>query len=325
MEREQIVTHGDFDGIVSAALVGLWTGIESVFFTGPESIRRANIGPVDIVCDLPHPAVTVRAWFDHHPGNIEEAQQMGWSVGEGAAVAAPSAARVIYEHLKMTVPFPEFLAETVDATDIVDTMGYDSIEQWLEPTPYNVINETIFLPGESLSQARRYLYELVVKSQKYPLEELVGDPQVQMRYRQSQDHAKRATETIKRAGKMIADEKICLLDFSEMKVAPRFSKNLAYTVFPKSEAVLSVLPVMERGRKSNNLKVSLSLNPFLKSAEQAHDCAALFDQLDIGGGHPGAAGGKLNAHSKADRLKLKAKLFEDLDRLWSEQTKRNST
>lgn len=325
MENEQIITHGDFDGIVSAALIELWCGIEQVFFTGPESIRRVSVSPADIVCDLPHPAVNVRAWFDHHPGNIEEAKQMGWSVGEGAAIEAPSAARVIFDHLNKIVPYPDFIIETVEATDIVDTMNYDSIEQWLEESPHNVLNETIFLPGETLQVARRYLSYLVFEIQRHPLSELADDQQVQGRFRQSREHAKRATETIRRVGKMIARDKICLLDFSEMKVAPRFSKNLAYAVFPESEAVLSILPVMEHGRKSNDLKLSLSLNPFRRSVDEVHDSAAVFDQLDIGGGHPAAAGGKLNAHSKAERLKLKSNFLDDLDRIWAKQTKGNSS
>ncbi|MDP8224382.1 MAG: hypothetical protein P9L99_13540 [Candidatus Lernaella stagnicola] len=319
MQREQILTHGDFDGIVSAALVGLWTGIDFVFFTGPENLRRNQIGERDIVCDLPHPAVECRAWFDHHPSNIEEAAEMEWSVGEGAAVDAPSAARVIFEHLKDRVEFPPFMAETVEATDRVDTMDYETIDDWLAETPENILNNTIFLSGEDMQQARRYMWRLIEMIQTQPLDEIADNPAVLERYHRSQEHARRASETIKQSGRLIAGGQICLLDFSDMKVAPRFSKNLAYTVYPEAAAVLQIMPVLQGGRKTNDLRLSISLNPFIKQAVAGHDMAEIMEQLDLGGGHPAAAGGKIAARSKDERLQLKENVVSDIERLWRKQ------
>ena len=73
MDGPQIIAHGDFDGIVSAALAGLWSGIALFFYTGPESVRRIEMTARDIVCDLPHPMRDIRAWFDHHASNLAEA------------------------------------------------------------------------------------------------------------------------------------------------------------------------------------------------------------------------------------------------------------
>ncbi|NLH47792.1 MAG: hypothetical protein GX444_04210 [Myxococcales bacterium] len=320
MQGPQIVSHGDFDGIVSAALASLWTRHTFVFFTGPESLRRNTFGPKDVVCDLPHPSYPVRAWFDHHAGNIEEARQMAWSVGEGAAYEAPSAARVIYDHLKSSVNFPPFLAETVAATDRVDSMDYATIEDWLAETPENILNSTIFLPNEDLQQARKYLLRLVTMVQTKPLSEVAEYQEVRERFAKNQEHGKRAAETIGRLGELVGNGQICVLDFSEMKVAPRFSKNLAYTLFPKAGAVLSIQPVVMGGRKTNDLRLSLSLNPFLKEQLRLHDCAAILDQLELGGGHPTAAGGKITASSKDERLRIKAKVVEDIVRLWGKQT-----
>lgn len=319
MQKKQILAHGDFDGIVSAALISLWTGIDFVFFTGPESLRRNRIGEQDIVCDLPHPAVEVRAWFDHHPGNIQEATEMGWSVGEGAAYEARSAARVVFEHLKDTVPFPEFIADTVTAADRVDTMDYETIDDWLADTPENIINSTIFLSGEDLQQARRFMWRLIEMIKESPLEAIADDPSVLERHHRSQEHARRAGDTIAKVGKLIAGRQICLLDFSEMKVAPRYSKNLAYTVFPEAAAVLQILPVIQAGRKTNDLRLSLSLNPFLGNKKSPHDVAAIMEKLEIGGGHTAAAGGKITASTKVDRLRIKDEVLRDVERLWSKQ------
>jgi len=319
MQRVQILAHGDFDGIVSAALVGLWTGIDFVFFTGPESLRRNTIGVQDIVCDLPHPGVECRAWFDHHQSNIEEAEEMGWSVGEGAAYEAPSAARVIFDHLKDRVAFPSFMADTIVATDRVDTMDYATIDDWLAETAENILNSTIFLSGEDMQQARRYMWRLITMIQEKPLYEVADNPEVIERYQRSQEHARRASETIERVGQLVAGGEICLLDFSEMKVAPRFSKNLAYIVHPEATAVLQIASVVQGGRKTNDLRLSLSLNPFLQQPTTKHNVAEIMEKLELGGGHPAAAGGKLAASSKDERLKLKAQVITDIERLWGEQ------
>jgi len=319
MSKAQILSHGDFDGIVSAALVGLWTGIDYIFFTGPENLRRNQIGLTDVVCDLPHPAVELRAWFDHHAGNIEEARQMGWSAGEGAAYEAPSAARVIFEHLKERCDFPPFIAQTIVATDRVDTMAYATIEEWLAEDPENVINSTIFLAGEDMRQARRYMWRLIELIQQQPLEQIAELPEVIERHQRSLDHAKRAARTIEQIGKLVAADELCVLDFSEMKITPRFSKNLAYTVYPHAKGVLSIVPVIQGDHKTNDLRLSLSLNPFGNSGAAVHNCAEILDRLELGGGHPAAAGGKITASTKDERLRIKAKVIEDIARLWGKQ------
>ena len=319
MDEPTLYTHGDFDGVVSAALASLWSGVEDFFFSGPGAIRRNSIGERDIVCDLPHPAREVRAWFDHHKQNIEEAKQMGWSVGQGAAFEAPSAARVIFEHLKDEVHFPHFLEQTVQAADRVDSMDYASLEQWLADEPDNRINESIFLPGEDLTQARGYLVGLVLRLRDYPIGEVARFPEVEDRYRRSREHAQRAQEIIQKTGRMIPEAQICVIDFSEMKVAPSFSKNLAYLVFPEASAVLSIVGVLDKGRKTNDLRMSLSLNPFLGRDLSRHDCAEIFDTMQIGGGHRSAAGARLTAFSKAERLRAKQLALEEIVSRWNRQ------
>ncbi len=69
---KRIVTHNDFDGIVSGAICSLVSGCDHFVFTGPNSIARAevSVGPSDVVTDLPYP-LDCGMWFDHHPGNLD--------------------------------------------------------------------------------------------------------------------------------------------------------------------------------------------------------------------------------------------------------------
>ena len=101
MEFDRIVTHSDFDGIVSAALCSEALGCERIIFTGPNSITRAEIsvGPSDVVCDLPYP-LDCGIWFDHHPGNLEAVRLRGIDPAgiQGRFDEKPSCARVVLEY-----------------------------------------------------------------------------------------------------------------------------------------------------------------------------------------------------------------------------------
>jgi oligoribonuclease NrnB/cAMP/cGMP phosphodiesterase (DHH superfamily) len=57
MEYDRIITHGDFDGVVSGAICSFVLGCDAFVFAGPGAITRAevSIGPRDVVCDLPYP------------------------------------------------------------------------------------------------------------------------------------------------------------------------------------------------------------------------------------------------------------------------------
>ena len=70
---EKIITHNDFDGIVSASICAWVLKIRKVLFAGPLTITRSQITITekDVVCDLPYP-LQCGLWFDHHEGNLQE-------------------------------------------------------------------------------------------------------------------------------------------------------------------------------------------------------------------------------------------------------------
>ena len=78
MEREpsayeKIVTHNDFDGLVSAALCAWALKVDRIRFAGPLTITKSQmtITEKDVVCDLPYP-LECGLWFDHHEGNLQD-------------------------------------------------------------------------------------------------------------------------------------------------------------------------------------------------------------------------------------------------------------
>ena len=97
-----------------------------------------------------------------------------------------------------------------------------------------------------------------------------------------------------------------LLDCSELSYVPKFNKNLALVVNPDAEYTLLVASDFNYGRKTNNLKISLSKN-FLKKSDKK--LGEFLEEMSIGGGHDSAAGGLIRANSKKERLK-KLKNFQ---------------
>jgi len=97
---EKIVTHDDFDGIVSASLCSSVLKIQKVIFAGPMTIARSQITITqkDVVCDLPYPR-QCGLWFDHHEGNLQELALRKIEVKSiaGRFDLKPSCSRVVYE------------------------------------------------------------------------------------------------------------------------------------------------------------------------------------------------------------------------------------
>ena len=312
-----IYTHGDFDGIVSAAFVCRGLGLDFVNFTSPANVYGQPVGDEDIVCDLPYPFRKIRYWFDHHESNIREVEEKGIAAEiAGRFFAAPSAAQVISDFFSASAEFPEFFAETLRWANRIDSMDYESVDEWMEPTPSHRIDRSIFLMGEQMAQARRYMRFLVDALSHMPLEEAAKLNEVQERYKQFEVQSARAMQIIERASSF-ADEggEILVLDFSEDRFPPKFSKNLAYSVRPNAKAVLLLQPVFQGTTRTNDVRVSLSLNPFM-AAKVDQDVASILRELGIGDGHPSAAGGTIESSSKPERLKNKQRFLADVVQFW---------
>ena len=57
---EKIITHNDFDGLISAVICSHALGVDFVQFAGPRTVSDARISITmnDVVCDLPYPLAT---------------------------------------------------------------------------------------------------------------------------------------------------------------------------------------------------------------------------------------------------------------------------
>jgi oligoribonuclease NrnB/cAMP/cGMP phosphodiesterase (DHH superfamily) len=322
---EKIIIHDDFDGIVSGAICSLALGVRKILFAGPSAIIRSliSISENDIVCDLPYP-LECGLWFDHHEGNLQdlEFRKIDPADINGRFAPLKSCARVVYEYFSERTSLPEFIKDTVEEADIIDSFGYSSIEEWRAETPGKIIDSTLKIKEQSRQKREAYMRELLYLLKENSIEEVASLQMVKERFNRYKKDEEGMLKIIKDSSTCISMEndcKIVLLDLTNYNRRPILIKNLAYLLFPDASAVLQVANLFERGVKTRDLSFSMSLSLKHDSTKSGINIGEVMRTLNIGDGHRGAGAGTLKCNSKQEMIKKKAIITDKIFRLWNAQ------
>ena len=325
-DYDKIVTHNDFDGIVSASVCSWVLKIQKMIFAGPLTIARSQITITekDVVCDLPYP-LQCGLWFDHHEGNLQELalRKIDPKSIPGRFDLKPSCSRVVYEYFFEKMELPIFYLKAVEEADIIDSFSYVSIEDWRRETPGKLIDLTLKAPFPSAEDQSSYLRNLVQQLRERSIEEVFSLDFVQKRLKQYQEEEGRMLRIIRDASYFFdQDERkeVVVIDLTPYQRRPHLIKNLAFLVYPEALAVLEVYNLMDyQGVKSNHLGLSMALSINGNRPDQSKNIGEIMRTLNIGDGHPGAAAGTVRCKSKQEMLKKKKDLLEQIFRIWSSQ------
>jgi len=324
-EYEKIVTHNDFDGVVSAAIVSRALGVDRFVFAGPRTIAesRITITKNDVVCDLPYP-LECGLWFDHHEGNLEELKYRGIDPASVPGRFAPldSCARVVYEYFEPQVDLPEFFAATVDEADVLDSFKFSSVEDWRRETPGKVVDGAIKAQDGKPRERDAFLRELVRLLRDYPLAEVAAREDIREAYERYRQREEEMLRVIEREACFLPEDKakeLIVLDLTGHKFPPRLVKKLAFLLYPEAKAVLEIKNIFRNGVKSTDLSISMSLGISLSNVEHSKDVGEIMRELNIGDGHRGAGAGTVFCSSKAEMLKEKDRLLREIYEIWSKQ------
>jgi hypothetical protein len=325
LQFDRIVTHGDFDGIVSAAICSAALGLERVIFTGPSSIDRAEIStnPRDVVCDLPYP-LDCGMWFDHHPGNLEALRLRGIDPGDipGRFAEAPSCARVVLEYFsEKNYEFPAHIPETVDEADMIDSFDYRSVAEWREETPGKLVDMSIKSDFRDFREKTGFLRRLAGMVGEMTLQDITGDEEVSARiesYRAGEEKMLRLIEDSVSFLEEDAGRELIVMDFTRHKRSPRVIRNLAYMLYPEALGVMTVNSLFRRGTKTNDLSITISLSMNMTGRSHGKDMGEIMRSLNIGDGHTGAAAGTIHCGSKDQMLREKKRVLEEIWAMWKE-------
>lgn len=323
---EKIVTHNDFDGIISASLCSWAFGIPTVFFTGPLAITRSQmtITEKDIVCDLPYP-LECGLWFDHHEGNLQELalRRIDAQSLPGRFDLKPSCSRVVFEYLSEREKLPGYFLEAVEEADVIDSFSYASIEDWRRETSGKLIDLTLKAFFQSSNDQASYMRNLVQQLRDRPIEEVSHLDFVQKRLKKYREEEERMLRIIKEASYFVEEDQrkdMIIVDLTSYQRTPHLIKNLAFLIYPGALAVLEVYNLVDyQGVKSNDIGLSMSLSIRGNRQGRKKNIGEIMRTLNIGDGHPGAAAGTVHCRSKQEMLKKKKELLEQILRLWSSQ------
>ncbi len=324
MEYDRIITHGDFDGVVSSAICSFVLGVDAFVFTGPGAISRAeiSIGPRDVVCDLPYP-LECGLWFDHHPGNLEALALRRIdpaSIPGRLDGTKRSAARVVFEYFsERGMELPARFAETVAEADTIDSFDYRTIDEWLRETPGKLVDMSLKASVPGPRERTKFLDRLARLVRDGALADVLADAEVAGRVARYRDEEKRMIDFLRKSISFLPEDaahELIVLDFTAHARPPRVLKNLAYLLEPGALAALTVNPVFRGDRKTTDISVSMSLSMNMTGKQHGKDIGEIMRALDIGDGHVGAAAGGIHCESKDEMLRRKKKLLSDIWRLW---------
>jgi hypothetical protein len=324
MAIERIVTHTDFDGVVSAAVCSLGLSCERFAFTGPVSVGKAEmpIGTGDAVCDLPYP-LECSMWFDHHPGNLEAVRLRGIDPATipGRFDAQPSCARVVLDHFTAAgLAVPEHLARSVAEADMIDSFAYTSVEEWRRETPGKLVDMGLKARADSYGDQLKFLERLVLLVRDMQLEEIAHDAEVAGRIESFRADEERMMKLIEGAVSFLPEDtahELIVMDFSPHNRQPRVQRNLAYLLHPGALGALTINSRFMGGRKTNGLSFTLSLSMNLTGRDHGKDAGEIMRTLDLGDGHAGAAAGAIDCASKQEMLRAKERILSGIWRMWS--------
>lgn len=279
----RLITRGDFDGIVCAALLRHRGVIDRVEFAHPKDMQDGLVAVDDSVVTANLPWVPgVHQAFDHHSSEIE---RTGTAAGEGYVNVpdAPSAARVIYDHYGGVEGFPGVDQAVLEAVDRADSAAF-SREEVLDPTGWALINFVLDARTglgrfrdfriDNSELLRRMVDEVLVR----PAEELLLDHDVSERVRVYFEHEAYFRRQLEHCTRLERD--VAIVDLRDQDPIYAGNRFMVYALFPQARISVHCL----RGAQGNSVfAIGKSILDRSSPVDVGSVCLA-----HGGGGHRGA-------------------------------------
>lgn len=283
-----IITRGDFDGLVCSVLLTEVEHITEIRFAHPKAMQEGDIDVTDqdIIVNLPyHPDCGM--WFDHHISEYERGSRPGTFKGKYGL--APSCARLIFEHYNK--PEWEKYKELLEATDRIDSARLD-LNDILRPQKWVRIANTVD-PRSGYAPSHEYFMCLVDWIKEYSIEDILSLDDVRDRlrefFKQDEEYRKALLANSYLNGVVV------VTDFRQLVKIPIGSRFLVYAQFPSSNASLRIFYTPDR----EYMTIAVGRSIFNRTCEV--DIGNLMAEYG-GGGHVGAGSCRVTIDSADEAI-----------------------
>ncbi|MGI4811694.1 MAG: exopolyphosphatase, partial [Janthinobacterium lividum] len=240
----RLVTRSDFDGLVCGMLLRELNMIDEIKFVHPKDMQD-GIVPItarDIVTNLPYVAGCHLA-FDHH---ASETLRMGEHrpLNHIIDAAAPSAARVVYNHFGGQAAFPRVQLDLLTAVDQADSAQF-SLEDILQPQDWVLLN---FLMDSrtGLGRFRDFrisnydlMMQLIEHCRDHTIKQILQLPDVEERVALFRAHRDQFEEQIRRC--TVVSGQTAVLDLRNEETIYAGNRFMIYALFPECDISVHVL------------------------------------------------------------------------------------
>jgi oligoribonuclease NrnB/cAMP/cGMP phosphodiesterase (DHH superfamily) len=314
LDLRRIVTDGDMDGLMAAAVLRHGWPEAEVVFSHPAEIRSGYLDSVidehTAICDLPfHPACGL--YIDHHATNKPTAEEKAIFEERGGHVhwmEADSAARVAFELFRSVFDLSS-LAPLMDMVDRLDS-GRISHEEFLSDHPIIWLSRTV---STSHPEYTHRLLEKLVAGED--LESIMADPSVVARIAERRREVEEVRALLEEGAEVIDRLAVARID----ETGFRTNGFLVTAHFGEHCDACMIIHGNVDGKlgepDSWPLSASFYTNSFLHADGGIFDLTGLATLLDSsGGGHRNACGCRLVAMDDDGNLVERAVENADVQR-----------
>ena len=242
-KKYRLVTRSDFDGLVCAVLLNEMDLIDEIKFVHPKDMQdgKVEISERDITTNLPF-VPGVHLAFDHHLS--ETFRNPGDRPNHIIYPDAPSAARVVYEHLGGKSRFPAPFNAMMLAVDKSDSANFTR-QEILDPKDWVLLNY-IMDSRTGLGRFREFrvsnyqlMMDLIAYCRNHGIDDILALPDVKERVDLYFDHVDKAKEQIRRCTKI--HKNLAVLDLRREPIIFAVNRFMVYALFPEVNISIHVL------------------------------------------------------------------------------------
>ncbi len=242
--KYRLVTRSDFDGLVCGMLLREIDLIDEIKFVHPKDMQD-GIVPItdrDIVTNLPYVA-GCHLTFDHHASEVSRRDGRHYP-NHVIDPAAPSAARVVFDHFGGAAAFPRVSDELMAAVDKADAAQFTR-DEILHPAGWVLLNY-LMDSRTGLGRFRDFrisnyelMMQLIERCRDLPVADVLALPDVKERVDLYAAHRSRFEEQLRRC--TTVHGKLAILDLRGEETIFAGNRFMIYALFPQCDISAHVM------------------------------------------------------------------------------------